>query len=164
MKLAPCLCVLLAFVFGGVSSASAGVYADDLGKCLVSSTTKDDRSNLIRWLFVAAAQHPAVKPIAAISPAQQDASDKAVGTLIMKLLTDSCKTDAQKAIQYEGPVTIQIAFEVLGKVAGQELFSSPEVTENLKGLAKYIDADKLKALGTTPMNPAPAAAAPAQHQ
>src|SRR5271170_5839280 len=164
MKLPVSLCVAFAFVFGGISSASAGVYADDLGKCLVASTNKDDRSNLIRWLFVAAAHHPAVKPIAAISPAQQDESDKAMGGLIMKLLTDTCKVDAQKAIQYEGPITIQIAFEVLGKVAGQELFSSPEVTANLKGLAKYIDGEKIKALATTPMNPAPAAAEPAQHQ
>jgi hypothetical protein len=161
MKHSLSLCVACAFVFGCISSAWAGVYADDLGKCLVSATTKDDRSNLIRWLFVAAAQHPAVKPISVISPAQQDESDKAMGALIMRLLTDSCKTDAQKAIQYEGPVTIQIAFEVLGKVAGQELFSSPEVTANLKGLAKYIDADKIKALANTPMNPA---AAPGQHQ
>jgi len=57
MKLPVSLCVASALVFGCISSASAGVYADDLGKCLVASTTKDDRSNLIRWLFVAAAHH-----------------------------------------------------------------------------------------------------------
>jgi hypothetical protein len=164
MKLAPCLCVSLAFVFGGVSSASAGVYADDLGKCLVASTTQDDRTSLVRWMFMAAAHHPAVKPIAAITPAQQDESDKAMGALVMRLLTDSCKTEAQKAIQYEGPITLQLAFEVLGRVAGQELFSSPEVTGNFQGLAKYIDSDKLKALTTTPTIPTPAAGAPAQHQ
>ena len=164
MKLPLKLCVAFAFVFGCISSAWAGVYADDFGKCLVASTTKDDRANLIRWLFVAASQHPAVKPIASISPAQQVESDKAVGALLMKLLTDSCKADAQKAIQYEGPITIQLAFEILGKVAGQELFSSPEVAANLKTFTKYIDADKVKALETAPVDPAPAAAAPAQHQ
>jgi hypothetical protein len=160
MKLAPDLCVAVAFVFGCVSSASAGVYADDFGKCLVNSTTKDDRTNLVRWMFVAAAHHPAVKPIASITPAQQDESDKAMGALLMKLLTESCKADAQKAIQYEGPITLQLAFEVLGRVAGQELFSSPEVTANFQGLAKYIDSDKIKALTTDPVNAAPAAAAP----
>jgi len=82
----------------------------------------------------------------------------------MKLLTDSCKTEAQKAVQYEGQTTFQIAFEVLGKVAGQELFSSPEVAANLKGLAKYIDVEKIKALATTPMNPSPVAAPPAPQQ
>jgi hypothetical protein len=136
-------------VFYG-SQASAGVFADDLGKCLVNSTTKEDRANLIRWLFVAAAHHPAVKPIASVSPAQQEESDKQMGTLFMKLLTDSCKAETQKAIQAEGAATLQYAFEVLGKVAGQELFSSPEVAGNLQGLMKYIDGEKLKALAGTP--------------
>jgi hypothetical protein len=141
-------------VFYG-SAAAAGPFADDLGKCLVNSTTKDDRANLIRWLFVAASHHPAVKPITSVSPAQQEESDKQMGTLFMKLLTESCKSEAQKALQAEGAVTLQFAFEVLGKVAGQELFSSPEVTGNLKGLAKYIDSDKIKALTSTPPAPAP---------
>jgi hypothetical protein len=139
-------------VFCG-STAMAGAFADDLGKCLVNSTTKEDRANLIRWLFVAASHHPAVKPIATVTPAQQEESDKQMGTLFMKLLTESCKAEAQKALQTEGPETIQFAFEVLGKVAGQELFSSPEVAGNLKGLAKYIDADKIKALASTPAKP-----------
>jgi len=132
-------------------SAMAGVFADDLGRCLVNSTTKENRADLIRWLFVAAAHHPAVKPIAVVSPAQQEESDKQMGTLFMKLLTESCKTEAQKALQAEGAVTIQTAFEVLGKVAGQELFSSPEVAGNLKGLAKYIDGEKIKALSAAPV-------------
>jgi hypothetical protein len=136
-------------VFYG-SAAVAGVFADDLGKCLVNSTSKDDRANLIRWLFVAASHHPAVKPIASVTAAQQDESDKQMGTLFMKLLTESCKTEAQKALQTEGPGTMQFAFEVLGKVAGQELFSSPEVAGNLKGLAKYIDPEKIKALSSAP--------------
>ena len=139
-------------VFHG-STAIAGVFADDLGKCLVNSTTKEDRANLIRWLFVAASHHPAVKPIATVTPAQQEESDKQMGTLFMKLLTESCKAEAQKALQTEGPGTIQFAFEVLGKVAGQELFSSPEVAGNLKGLAKYIDPEKIKALSSTPAKP-----------
>ena len=103
-------------------AAPAGVFADDLGRCLVNATTKDDRANLIRWLFVAASHHPAVKPITSVTPAQQEESDKQMGTLFMKLLTESCKTEAQKALQAEGPATMQYAFEVLGKVAGQELF------------------------------------------
>ena len=48
---------------------------------------------------------------------------------------------------------MQYAFEVLGKVAGQELFSSPEVAGNLQGLAKYIDMEKIKALSSTPAKP-----------
>jgi hypothetical protein len=153
MKLKPLYGIAACIALSYGPSALAGVYADDLGKCLVNSTTRDDRTDLIRWLFVAAAHHPAVKPIASVSPAQQEDSDKQMGTLFMKLLTVSCKSESQKALRYEGMVTIQLAFEVLGKVAGQELFTSPEVAGNLKGLAKYIDADKLKALAAAPETP-----------
>jgi hypothetical protein len=135
------------------SAAVAGVFADDLGRCLVNSTTKEDRANLIRWLFVAASHHPAVKPIATVTSAQQEESDKQMGTLVMKLLTESCKTETQKALQTEGATTLQFAFEVLGKVAGQELFSSPEVAGNLKGLAKYLDPEKIKALSSASGKP-----------
>lgn len=145
------IAALVAMFYG--SAAAAGVFADDLGRCLVNSTSKDDRASLIRWLFVAASQHPAVKPIAFVTPAQQNESDKQMGTLFMKLLTESCKSEAQKALQTEGPATMQYAFEVLGKVAGQELFTSPEVAGNLKGLAKYIDMDKIKALSQPPAKP-----------
>jgi hypothetical protein len=131
----------------------AGIYSDELGKCLVNSTTKDDRVDLMRWLFVAASHHPAVKPITSVSPAQQEESDRKTGALFMKLLTVSCKTETQKALRGEGIVTIKLAFEVLGKLAGQELFSSPEVTGNMQGLAKYIDADKIKALASEQGNP-----------
>jgi hypothetical protein len=61
------------------SAAVAGVFTDDLGRCLVNSTTKEDRVNLIRWLFVAASHHPAVKPIATVTSAQQEESDRQMG-------------------------------------------------------------------------------------
>ena len=124
----------------------AGPYSDDLARCLVDKTTKDDRVALIRWLFSAASRHPAVGAIAKVSAEQLDESNKVVGALLMKLLTDSCKAEAQRALQYEGPVTLQLSFQTLGQVAGRELFASPEVSGAMTGLKKYVDNEKLKAL------------------
>jgi hypothetical protein len=131
------------------SMAAAGPYSDDLAKCLVKSTTKEDRVSLIRWLFAAASRHPAVSSIAKVSAAQLDEANKTIGELTMKLLTDSCKAEAQKAIQYEGLATLQLSFQVLGQVAGQELFASPEVAAGMAGLQKYLDGNQLKALAGT---------------
>jgi hypothetical protein len=137
-------------------SAMAGIYTDDLSKCLVSSTTKEDRISLVRWMFTAAAHHPAVKPIATISAAQQDDADKTMGMLLTRLLTESCRTETQKAVQYEGAGAFRSSFEVLGKVAGQELFTSPEVTASLTGLQKYVDEAKIRAVTSPPASaPAP---------
>jgi hypothetical protein len=128
------------------STAMAGIYSDELGKCLVSSTTPEDRTSLIKWFFVAASHHPAVKPLSSLTPAQQDEADKAMGAMFMRLMTENCRGEAQKALQFEGPIAYQLGFQVLGQVAGRELMSNPEVTKSLSGLQKYVDPKKLKAL------------------
>ena len=127
--------------------AHAGVYADDLSRCLVESTSKEDRLALVRWLFTAATAHPAVADIAKVSPEQLDQASKATGDLFMKLLTESCVVQAKKAVEYEGPATFAVSFQVLGQVAGAELFSSPEVNAAMSRLEKYTDKTKLEALG-----------------
>jgi hypothetical protein len=126
--------------------ASAGIYTDDLSRCLVEKTTKDDRISLVRWMFSAAAAHPAVAPIAKVSATQLDAANKAVGELFMKLMTETCREQTKKALKYEGPTTIPAAFQVFGQVAAADLFSSPEVTKAMSGLEKYADGKKLEAL------------------
>ena len=139
-----------ALLIAGVTSglplvANAGPFADDLGKCLVTSTSAEDRTALVRWIFVAAAKHPAVSSMVHVTQEQLDSANKTTAALLMKLLTQTCKTEAQKAIQNEGPQTIQLSFSVLGQVAGRELFASPQVAGATAGLAKYIDGNALQA-------------------
>ncbi|TXH05323.1 MAG: hypothetical protein E6R07_05230 [Nevskiaceae bacterium] len=124
----------------------AGPYANDLGKCLVDSTTKTDRESLVRWMFASASTHPAVSAIAKVSPEDLDKANAAAGTLFMKLMTESCRAQAKAAIQYEGPATVEMGFQILGQVAGREIFSSPEVIKSLSGLEKYMDKKKLEEL------------------
>ncbi len=128
-------------------TAHAGLYTDDLSRCLVEKTSKEDRASLVRWMFAAAAAHPAVAPIAKVSMEQQDGANKAVGELFTRLLTGSCKEKAKNAITYEGAAAIQMSFQVLGQVAGSELFQSPEVARVMAGLEKHVDKKKLDALG-----------------
>ena len=44
----------IALVALTTSTAWAGVYTDDLSKCLVDGTTTDDRTALVKWIFTAA--------------------------------------------------------------------------------------------------------------
>jgi hypothetical protein len=127
-------------------AAWAGVYTDDLSKCLVESTSTDDRTALVKWIFTAASAHPAISSLSTATPADLDSANQVIGALFMKLLTESCKLQTQKALRFEGPATIQLSFTVLGQVAGAELFSDPAVTKGMAGLEKYIDSEKLDAL------------------
>jgi hypothetical protein len=128
------------------SAAHAGPYGDDMARCLVESTTKEDRIALVRWMFAAAASNPAVAPIAKVSPQIMDDANSSMGALVMRLLTDSCKDKTKKALTYEGPATIQLSFQVLGQVAAGEMFSSPEVRNAISGMQKHIDVKKLEEL------------------
>lgn len=127
----------------------AGPYADELGKCLVESTSQRDRVDLVRWMFSAAALHPAVKPISAVTAEQLNEASKVTATLFMRLLTETCRAETKDALQYEGTSTIETAFSVLGQVAGREMFSSPEVAEGLALLEKYVDSEELEALAAS---------------
>jgi hypothetical protein len=60
------------------------------------------------------------------------------------LLTDSCRTEAQQAVKYEGPDTIGASFNILGQVAARELFSDPSVAAGMSDLANYIDKAKME--------------------
>lgn len=126
--------------------AQAGVYSNELAKCLVESTTQQDRLSLVKWLFTSAASHPAVRPIISVDAAQVDQGNRETAALFMRLLTDSCRQESEKALKYEGQVTIQTSFRVLGEVAGQELFTSPEVAQSMSGINQYLDKKALQSL------------------
>jgi hypothetical protein len=127
----------------------AGPYTDDLAKCLVSATSNADRTLLVKWMFSAASSHPDVKSITANSAAHVDEHNKKLAELMVRLLTESCKEKTREALKYEGASTIGASFQVLGQVAGRELFSHPEVVKNLSGLEKHIDRKKLEQLGAS---------------
>jgi hypothetical protein len=133
-----------------VGRVFAGPYTDELSKCLVSSTTNADRTLLVRWMFAMATLHPAVKSMATVSDSQRTELNRKVAGLMEHLLTVSCQSAARQAVKFEGTGAIEASFNVLGQVAGRELFSNPEVAAGLGDLEKFVDANKLKkALGTT---------------
>jgi hypothetical protein len=141
-------CSIICLVLAALVSAQvaiAGPYTDDLSKCVVEKTTAEERAALVRWMFVCAALHPAAKSLATVSQEQVDSANQQTAELTMKLITETCKERALKAIKYEGAEALQKSFRVLGEVAGRELFSSPEVATGLSGMAKYFDEKRLKA-------------------
>ena|SRR5258705_6638138 len=133
----------------------AGLYTDDLTRCIVDSTTAEDRGNLMKWMFVAMSQHPSVSSLSTVKPADLDAANKTIGQLFVHLLTESCAQKARDAIRIEGAGAIQSSFQVLGQVAAAGLFSDPSVTKAMSGLDQYVDKAKFEELSKpTPAAPA----------
>lgn len=143
MKIKYVVIAISLFLSHGVN---AGPYGDDLAKCLIESTTKNDRTSLVRWMFASAAAHPAVKSIANVSQKELDNANETTGKLFTKILTKTCREQTSKALAYEGTATITTSFQLLGQVAATELFSSPEVQKAMSGLEKGLDKSELSKL------------------
>jgi hypothetical protein len=112
------LALLLAMLSG---PATAGVYSDDLGKCLVSHTGEQDHIVLVKWMFAALSVHPAVQPLVAITAEQRTASNQGMVLLVSRLLGDECRKEALAALKYEGTIAVQVSFNLLGQVASRDL-------------------------------------------
>jgi len=138
------LCLLL---LGAISSvpAQAGVFADDLSRCLVRSTTPDDRTLLRKWTFALMSADPDLATMSKVDAATHDTLDKQTGEMMIRLLTDMCPKEALAAIQSEGPGVMFGTFAVLGQYAQGELMQKPPVVAALKNFAKFWDTPKLKA-------------------
>ena len=138
--------IVLAVLCLGSGPAFAGVYTDDLSRCLVESSTQEDKTVLVHWVVAAITQHPSVSLLGRATESDIDTANAAAGALFMKLLTDVCADKSKKAIKYEGVAAIQTSFGVLGQVAAAELFGDPAVQKVMAGLAKHLDAKKLESL------------------
>ncbi len=123
---------------------NAGMYADDLSRCLVEKTTVADKNALVRWVIATTTLHPAVQSIANVSVAERTRANRETALLFERLLTESCIAQTRQAAKYEGAAALQTGFQTLGQVAMAELFANPDVAKGLGELDKLIDAKKLQ--------------------
>jgi hypothetical protein len=138
------LLVSLAWL-SSVPVANAGPYSDDLGKCLVQSTTTSDKGTLVKWVFAMASLHPEVKGTSSLTSEQRTELTRSAAALFTDLIVKRCKDKALEAVKYEGPGTLQTSFSVLGQAAMMELFSNPDVATGLAELGKYFDKAQFEA-------------------
>jgi hypothetical protein len=141
-KFFPALVLLSALQLPG--TGHAGVYSDDLGKCLVSASTAQEKQQLVQWIFFSISLNPAIKPYSNITQEQREASDRDMAKLLGKLLGESCTNETKQAVKYEGSTAFSTSFRLLGEVAGREMFSSPEVSAGAEAFTNYLDVKALQ--------------------
>lgn len=137
----------LVALWAPASMASAGVYTDELSKCLVKASTPADQTAFMVWLFSAMSAHPAVRALSNVTPAQRDAASKTAAGLVERFITVDCRAESVAAVKYEGPSTFEAAFGVFGQVAMRGLMADADVNAALNQLAKYMDNAKFEAIG-----------------
>jgi|SRR6185437_11718020 len=153
--LSACLSVIM-----HASTASAGAYADDLGKCLVAASGNNGQTLLVQWIFTIMTLNPSVAPYSAVTDAQRQDINKRAGALYGKLLTQDCRKETVASLKYEGVSSFESAFGTLGQVAMRGLMSGPAVAAGMEKLGDGMDenamADLAKEAGIA-MSPSPPA-------
>jgi hypothetical protein len=132
---------LAASLFANAASADAA--ADDFGKCLVDSTSADDRAMLAQMMFATMALNPSVRPLSAISDDQRDELAQKTADLIQKLEFTDCRAQAVAALKANGPTALRAAFTRLNAAAAGELLGDPAVRTGVQAYNAYVAKDKM---------------------
>ena len=128
------------------SLAHAGIYTDDLSRCLVKSTTADDQNAFMVWMFTAISRHPSIKNYSNLNDAQRDQAAAKAGEMMQRLMTVDCHAETVASLKYEGSGGVSAAFEVFGAAAMRGLTTDPEVAKGMEALAQHLDESKFEAL------------------
>jgi hypothetical protein len=110
--------------------------------------TGKERKEMAQWIFFAIAAHPEIKEYSNIPETIKNTADMHMANLVTRLLTEDCLVQAKAAIKQEGNTAIVGAFELVGKVAMQELMISKEVSNSIGAYVKYLDQEKLKKISS----------------
>lgn len=139
-----------AFVFmsplAATTHAVAGIYKDDLTRCILSSAKTEDRDAFLRWVFAAMATNPKIRDMAKISSEQSEAMSRTTAQLMQRIILVDCKPQTVEAIKYEGGSAIQEAFSVLGQSAMADLMRGEETNRYMGSLDQFLDQEKWNAL------------------
>lgn len=132
---------LLALGSAGAQAADEAVEA--LGKCLGDNTNGKERKDLAKWVFLAMASHPDMKPLSTATTELRDESSKTTAELFTRLIVDSCVTEVRAAVSKHGTMGLQLGFTFLGQLAMQELMTNQEVQQSMSNLERYVDQKRV---------------------
>jgi len=140
--------VAAAGLLGGLAPgpAHSGPFADELGRCLVTSSTESERGALLRWVFVAFAAHPQVQDLVAVTEERRQQATRSAATIFNRLMLRACRQQMLQALRVEGGAAVQTAFRVLGQAASADLMNSPAGAGVIEDLRDYFDRPGLEAL------------------
>lgn len=135
--------LLAATLFGTSQMAVAGPTVDQLSDCLVKATTAADKTAVLQWTFVALSTHPDLKAFSNVSETQKKQLDQKFAQVVQRVITEQCAAQTKAVIQTEGLQAVGESFQQLGRSTGDEIISNPEVKQQLRGVVRYIDLNKL---------------------
>ena len=143
----PLLAILAVLLNISNQPTFAGPFADEMAKCLVTSTNNRDRNKLLKWMFKIYSDHPEVSYMVDLSDREKKVIDKEMADLFTRLLSEDCFEESKNAQKYEGNIVFVNAFRILGQTAAQGFTGNPDVQRSMKKVYGLMDYKKLDYLG-----------------
>ena len=131
------------FLITNQKSALSGAFTDELARCMVNSTTLNEKIIFMEWTIRLLSEHPELKDLVQISENQKITMDKKLGNVFTTLVAERCKEETEKAIKFEGYEQMVSAFGALGAASTRAITTHPDVMKSSQDYAKYIDFSSL---------------------
>lgn len=138
------LAALLALPVLAPAPAVANADIEATQACFADNTSGRDRKALARWVFLAMAAHPEIQALANAGSAENEAADREMAALFMRLVAEDCNAQMKRMLASQGPESFKTAFEYLGQLAMAELMANPSVGARFSGFEKFVDTERLQ--------------------
>ena len=130
---------LFVFLISFNLNAFAGPFTDDFAKCLVTKTTSQEKTDLVKWIYVTISFHPQLSQMSNLTAEDVEMANIRVAEYMTNVFAYKCNDELNQAIKYEGEESIFYAFELLGELAMGELMQDQGVTAASELFIQYVD-------------------------
>ena len=117
----------------------AGPFTDDFAKCLVTKTTAQEKTDLVKWIYVTISFHPQLSQMSNLTAEDVEMANIRVADYMTSVFAYKCNDELNQAIKYEGEESVFYAFELLGELAMGELMQDQGVTAASELFIQYVD-------------------------
>lgn len=128
-------------------SALAGEYATALGQCLYKNSSDADKTTLTQWAFVTLGKTDAAQSIVTIPTAKTQEVDQQTKTLITRLVTTSCSTEAKQVVLKEPTTGLRDAMVAITTEMIKDKLSSSAKSTFSNSLISSEKTEQLKETG-----------------
>ena len=117
----------------------AGPFTDDFAKCLVTKTTAQEKTDLVKWIYVTISFHPQLSQMSNLTAEDVEMANIRVADYMTNVFAYKCNDELNQAVKYEGEESVFYAFELLGELAMGELMQDQGVTAASELFIQYIE-------------------------
>ena len=117
----------------------AGPFTDDFAKCLVTKTTAQEKTDLVKWIYVTISFHPQLSQMSNLTAEDVEMANIRVADYMTNVFAYKCNDELNQAIKYDGEESVFYAFELLGELAMGELMQDQGVTAASELFIQYVD-------------------------